>query len=197
MKIFSHFFLALRPHQWLKNFLIFVPLLAAHQINYQNIFLSSLMFLSFSLVASSVYIFNDLIDLVADKAHPRKKLRPFASGKIKVSQGKLFGSLVLALGIAFGFFFINKLFVQLIFAYFVISTLYSLYLKQIIVIDICVLAILYTMRILVGGLVLNIDLSVWLLAFSLFFFFSLAAIKRQAELVDLLKRKKLKSANRG
>lgn len=197
MKFSSSYFLALRPHQWLKNFLIFIPLLAAHQVNYQNIFLSILMFVSFSFVASSVYIFNDIIDVNADKAHPRKKLRPFASGKIKINQGKIFGLLVLATGVIFGFFFINKLFVQLICIYFVISSLYSLFLKQVIVIDICILAILYTMRILVGGLVLNIDLSVWLLAFSLFFFFSLAAIKRQAELVDLLKRKKFKSANRG
>ena len=83
MKIFSHFFSIKTSSMVKKIFLIFVPLLAAHQINYQNIFLSSLMFLSFSLVASSVYIFNDLIDLVADKAHPRKKLGPFASGKLK------------------------------------------------------------------------------------------------------------------
>ena len=197
MKIFYHYFLALRPHQWLKNFLLFIPLIATHQINNEKIFLSVLMFISFSFVASSVYIFNDLIDIAADKTHPRKKLRPFASKKIATNHGKLFGLLVLFFGITFGYYFVSELFVKLILAYFIISTLYSFYFKQLIVIDICILAVLYTMRIIIGGLVLNIELSVWLLVFSLFFFFSLAAIKRQAELVDLLKRKKFKILNRG
>ena len=197
MTIISHYFLALRPHQWLKNFLIFIPLLTAHQIDKTTIFLTTLMFISFNFVASSVYIFNDLIDMSADKAHPRKRFRIFASGKIKSLQGKIFALIILIIGLIFGLFFVNNLFVQLLLTYFMISMLYSIYLKQIIVIDICILAILYTMRIIIGGLVLNIDLSVWLLAFSIFFFFSMAAIKRQAELVDLIKRKKLKSINRG
>ena len=165
MKIFYHYFLALRPHQWLKNFLLFIPLIATHQINNEKIFLSVLMFISFSFVASSVYIFNDLIDIAADKTHPRKKLRPFASKKIATNHGKLFGLLVLFFGITFGYYFISELFVKLILAYFIISTLYSFYFKQLIVIDICILAVLYTMRIIIGGLVLNIDLSVWLLVF--------------------------------
>ena len=108
MRIFYQYFLALRPHQWLKNFLLFIPLIATHQINNEKIFLSMLMFISFSFVASSVYIFNDLIDLASDKTHPRKKFRPFASQKIAKNHGKIFGLLVLFFGLTIGYYFVIK-----------------------------------------------------------------------------------------
>jgi len=187
---------SLRPHQWIKNFLIFIPLLAAHQINKETIILAIQMFVSFSFIASSVYIFNDLIDLKADKSHPRKRYRPFASGKISVSHGKILALFLIVLGTMISLS-ISYSFLVILLIYFLISSAYSIFLKQKIIIDICILAVLYTIRIIAGGVVLNINLSVWLLAFSLFFFFSLAAVKRQAELVDLIKRKKLKSLNRG
>ena len=197
MKKISYYIDSLRPHQWLKNFLIFIPLLAARQIfNEEKIIIAGLMFISFSLVASSVYIFNDLVDLSADRAHPRKRFRPLASKKIEILHGKLLAFFFLIFGIILAFL-ISKTFLNILLIYFLISTVYSLLLKQKIIIDICVLAILYTIRIIAGGIVLNINLSVWLLMFSLFFFFSLAAIKRQAELVDMIKRKKIKTLNRG
>lgn len=196
MEKFLFYIKSLRPHQWIKNFLIFIPLLAAHQINKETIILAILMFVSFNFIASSVYIFNDLIDLKADKAHPRKRYRPFASGKISVSHGKILALFLLVLGTVISLS-ISYSFLVILLIYFLISSAYSIFLKQKIIIDICILAVLYTIRIIAGGVVLNINLSVWLLAFSLFFFFSLAAVKRQAELVDLIKRKKLKTLNRG
>lgn len=196
MKSLLIYFKCLRPHQWLKNFLIFIPFLAAHQINKEVIFVSSLMFISFSLMASSVYVLNDLVDVKADRAHPLKKYRAFASKKISTKRGKFIALLLLILSLMIGLK-VNNLFIVILIFYFLTSNFYSIILKKIIILDICTLAILYTLRIISGGVVLKIDLSVWLLAFSLFFFFSLAAIKRQAELVDLIKRKKLKSINRG
>tara|TARA_Y100000591_G_scaffold305771_1_gene303627 strand:- start:650 stop:1417 length:768 start_codon:yes stop_codon:yes gene_type:complete len=155
-----------------------------------------IIFFSFSLMASSVYIINDIIDLKADRAHPLKRYRIFASGKISLNNGKILAILLFIFSI-FIALNVNKLLIIILVFYFLISNFYSLMLKKIIILDICTLAILYTSRIITGGIVLDIELSVWLLAFSLFFFFSLAAIKRQAELVDLIKRKKLKSLNRG
>ena len=196
MQILSKYFKSLRPHQWLKNFLIFIPLLAAHNINFEIIRMAIIVFFSFSLMASSVYIINDIIDLKADRAHPLKRYRIFASGKISRNNGKILAILLFVFSI-FIALEVSKLLIIILVFYFLISNIYSLILKKIIILDICTLAILYTSRIITGGIVLDITLSVWLLAFSLFFFFSLAAIKRQAELVDLIKRKKLKSLNRG
>ena len=195
MKILSIYFQSLRP-QWLKNFLIFIPLLAAHNMNLEIIKMATIIFFSFSLMASSVYIINDIIDLKADRAHPLKRYRIFASGKISLDNGKILAILLFVISIFIALEVSELLIIILVF-YFLISNIYSLILKKIIILDICTLAILYTSRIITGGIVLDITLSVWLLAFSLFFFFSLAAVKRQAELVDLIKRKKLKSLNRG
>lgn len=187
---------ALRPHQWLKNILVFLPMLAAHKLDGQTLLLSLLAFASFSLVASSVYVLNDLLDLAADRAHPRKKERPFASGKIPIAHGTWMapGLLVLgallAAGIGGGFFLVMA-------AYYLMTTAYSLHLKRLIIIDICVLAGLYTVRIVAGSVATNITLSVWLLAFSVFFFLALAAVKRQAELIDSAKRGNLRASGRG
>jgi 4-hydroxybenzoate polyprenyltransferase/phosphoserine phosphatase len=187
---------ALRPHQWLKNVLVFLPMLAAHQLDEQTFLLSLLAFVSFSLTASSVYVLNDLLDLAADRAHPRKKNRPFASGSIPIAHGTwmAFGLLVLGGLLAVG---IGGNFWLVMVAYFILTTTYSLYLKRRIVIDICVLAGLYTARIVAGGVATGIPLSVWLLAFSVFFFLSLAAVKRQAELIDSAARGELKASGRG
>jgi len=174
---------ALRPHQWLKNILVFVPMLAAHKLTAETLGQSLLAFIAFSLVASSVYVLNDLLDLSADRAHPRKRHRPIASGDISIAHGTWLVPLLLLAGMAFvlplgGSFFLVML------TYFAVTTAYSLYLKRRSVIDICALAGLYTIRIVAGGTATGIPLSVWLLAFSIFLFFALAAIKRLAELVD-------------
>jgi 4-hydroxybenzoate polyprenyltransferase/phosphoserine phosphatase len=186
---------AIRPHQWMKNALVFLPMLAAHQINGASLFASLLAFIAFSLVASSVYVLNDLLDLDADRAHPRKRLRPFAAGSIPIASGTWMATGLLGLGAVIAAF-LGPAFFAVMVGYYALTTGYSLYLKRRIVVDICVLAGLYTVRIVAGGAATGIPLSVWLLAFSIFFFLSLAAVKRQAELVDNVKQGKLKASGR-
>ena len=187
---------ALRPHQWLKNLLVFLPMLAAHQLDGSTLLQSCLAFACFSLVASSVYVLNDLLDLAADRAHPRKKDRPFASGRIPIAHGTWMAAGLLILG-ALPAIGIGGDFLLVMLGYYLLTTAYSLDLKRRIVIDICVLAGLYTTRIIAGGVATGISLSVWFLAFSVFFFLSLAAVKRQAELVDNATRGVLEANGRG
>lgn len=186
---------ALRPYQWLKNTLVFLPMLAAHKITALYFFESLKAFIAFSLISSSVYVINDLLDLGADRSHPRKKSRPFASGSIPISHGIVIAPLLFILGISVALF-INKSFLIIIFTYYILTSAYSLVLKRKIIIDICTLAGLYTVRIVGGGAATQIGISFWLLGFSIFIFLSLAAVKRQAELVDLRERGILKSAGR-
>lgn len=193
---FKCYLRALRPHQWMKNLLVFLPMLAAHQFTPQVLLLSVLAFISFSLVASSVYVLNDLLDLSADRAHPRKRLRPFASGAIPISSGSWMAAGLLLGGAVIASFVGMEFFLVMV-AYYALTTGYSLYLKRQLVIDICVLAGLYTTRIVAGGAATGLELSVWLLAFSMFLFLSLAAVKRQAELVDFAARGKLSASGRG
>ena len=187
---------ALRPYQWLKNVLVFVPILTSHKVNAESFLSSVSAFIAFSLVASSVYVLNDLLDLESDRIHPRKRNRPFASGKVPIAHGSLlvFGPISLGLIISAQ---LGWEFLLVMLCYTLITTTYSLYFKRLVVFDVCLLALLYTTRILAGGIATDITLSVWLLAFSIFFFFSLAAVKRQAELVDLAKRKHLSATGRG
>lgn len=186
---------ALRPHQWVKNALVFLPMLAAHQLTPLTLLQSGLAFLAFSLVASSVYVLNDLLDLAADRAHPRKRHRPFASGAIPLAHGSgMAGGLMLG-GLAVSLL-LGWAFTAVMLVYCVATTAYSVRLKRMVLIDIAVLAGLYTIRLLAGGAATGIPLSVWLLAFSIFLFFSLAAVKRQAELVDNARSGRLTAAGR-
>lgn len=187
---------ALRPHQWLKNILVFLPMLAAHQLDAVTFMQSLLAFVSFSLIASSVYVVNDLLDLNADRAHPRKRFRPFAAGSIPIEHGSVMALGLLLAGAAIAMP-LGVVFLGVIALYYAMTTAYSLYFKRRIVVDICLLAGLYTIRMVAGGFATGIPLSVWLLAFSIFFFFSLAAVKRQAELVDSAKRQQLTAKGRG
>jgi 4-hydroxybenzoate polyprenyltransferase len=157
---------------------------------------SILAFISFSLVASSVYVLNDLLDLAVDRSHPRKCDRPFASGSIPIAHG----SWMVLLLILAGFFTAISLsfeFVLVMVCYYIITTAYSIKLKRLIIMDICTLALLYTARIIAGATATSTSLSVWLMAFSIFFFFSLATVKRQAELVDGVARGMLSLHGRG
>lgn len=187
---------ALRPHQWLKNTLVFLPMLAAHQLTAATLVQSLSAFVAFNLVASSAYMVNDLLDLAADRVHPRKCRRPFASGSIPIAHGTWMAP-ALALAGAIIAAFLGWPFAVIMLAYYAVTMAYSLTLKRRLVIDICVLAGLYTTRIVAGGAATGISLSVWLLAFSIFFFFSLAAVKRQAELVDNARRGSANASGRG
>jgi 4-hydroxybenzoate polyprenyltransferase len=171
-------------------------MLAAHRLN-SDTFLSSLIaFICFSLFASSVYVLNDLLDLSADRAHPRKKMRPFASGSMPIVHGTSLAVGLIILGVLLSVSISNQFLVAMA-TYFLLTTTYSLFFKRQIVIDICLLAGLYTARIIVGGIANDIPLSIWLITFSVFFFLSLATVKRQAELLDYFKNGKLKVSGRG
>ncbi len=187
---------ALRPHHWLKNALVFVPMTAAHALSSKVFWQTALTFVSFSLIASCVYVFNDLLDLAADRAHPRKRMRPLASGDLSIVHGSFMVPTLLLLGLTCAAMLGWPLFLMVL-GYFVATSAYSLVFKRRMVIDICVLAGLYTMRILAGGAATGIPLSVWLLAFSIFFFFSLAAVKRYAELVNIIPYGQIEAHGRG
>ena len=187
---------ALRPQQWLKNLLVFIPMLAGHQINAETVLQSILAFIAFCCVASSVYVLNDLLDLSADRTHPTKCNRPFASGAIPIAHSIWLAPGPLILGLLTAMFLGGQFF-AVMFIYYLLTLAYSMWLKRIVVIDICVLAGLYTLRILAGSAATSITVSDWLREFSLFFFFTLAAVKRQAELVDCAATGKSSAAGRG
>jgi len=192
----STYLKAVRPHQWLKNILVFLPAFAAHQLESSVLLESLIAFLAFSFIASSVYVTNDLLDLNADRAHPRKCNRPFACGAIPIHHGGLLALCLFLIGIITALL-LEPVFLFSLLVYYLLTSTYSLILKRRTIVDICTLAGLYTMRIIGGGLATNIELSFWLLAFSIFIFLSLACIKRQAELVDLKERGFLQATGRG
>ncbi len=188
---------ALRLHQWLKNCLLFVPLLAAHQLADGDAWISLLWaFFAFSLCASSVYIVNDLLDLESDRQHPRKVKRPFASGALPIYKGAVLAPMLVFLSCGVGIY-VGSDFLQWLFIYFVLTCIYSVKLKQLVLVDCMTLAILYTLRIVAGAAAVNSLISFWLLAFSVFLFLSLAFIKRFAELQVQLLQGKHKAHGRG
>ena len=186
----------IRPYQWVKNILVFIPMLMAHQLTINNFILSIKAFIIFSLIASSIYVINDIVDVESDKKHPYKKYRPLAAGLINIDQCKI---LIFLLLLLCGLFMIttNVNFFLLIISYFIISNLYTFILKRYVYIDLLILAILYTLRIISGGLITDISVSIWLLSFSIFFFISLASVKRQIELLNYKKLNKKEISGRG
>jgi 4-hydroxybenzoate polyprenyltransferase len=180
----TEFLRALRPHQWLKNLLVFLPLLAGHAWFDAEAWQASIRaFVGFCMAASSVYLFNDLLDLDADRLHPRKKTRPIAQGSISIPHAFALACLLVSAAFLIGPF--TWPYQLCLVVYLVASAFYSLSAKKVLALDIVLLAFLYTLRIVAGGLATGIEPSSWLLMFSGFFFFSLAAGKRYAELVHL------------
>ena len=176
---------ALRVHQWLKNLLVFVPLAMAHRsLDPDLLFRTCVAFVAFGLVASSVYLVNDLIDLPADRRHPHKRERPFASGELSPFWGLVSSPVLCGLGFLTGAL-LPLPFVAVLAAYFVSNLVYSLWLKQVPVLDVIVLAGFYIARIMGGSAAIAVWPSPWLLAFSTFLFVSLALVKRYGELVTL------------
>tara|TARA_Y100000588_G_C14273814_1_gene933458 strand:- start:308 stop:1756 length:1449 start_codon:yes stop_codon:yes gene_type:complete len=178
------YFKVLRFHQWVKNVLIFSPIIMAHCLDVVLVGKGVIAFIAFSFTASSGYVLNDLFDLAADRQHPRKKTRPIASGDARIHLSSLLALALLMFGLLLAASLSIEFFIIII-VYFLFTITYSMTLKRKIILDIFMLAGLYTMRIVAGGLASNIELSFWLIAFSTFFFFALAAMKRQAELIDL------------
>jgi 4-hydroxybenzoate polyprenyltransferase len=171
---------AVRPHQWAKNLLVFVPILTAGAMgDIAGWGAASLMFVAFSCAASGGYLVNDLCDLAADRRHPRKRNRPFASGVLPLHIG-LIASPLLWL-VAFGLSAATGS-LPVILLYILASTAYSVYLKSQPLVDVFALAALYTLRLFGGGEATGYRVSLWLLAFSSFMFLSLALVKRVSEL---------------
>ena len=188
---------AIRVHQWLKNLLLFVPLLAAHQIdNAQSLGLLVIAFLSFSLCASSVYITNDLLDLESDRNHPRKRFRPFATAKLSVLHGVFAAPFLITTSFLLGAV-VGSNFLIVLLVYLFLTVTYSFSLKLLVLVDCLTLAILYTMRIIAGAAAVSVSLSFWLLAFSIFIFLSLALVKRYAELLVQSREGKNSAHGRG
>jgi 4-hydroxybenzoate polyprenyltransferase/phosphoserine phosphatase len=190
---------ALRFHQWLKNLLIFVPLLASHQFtNPDQVLRGIVAFVLFGMCASSVYLLNDMFDLEDDRHHPTKRNRPLASGALRIKEGLLVCAGLLAGAFGIAAWLMPWMFVASLGAYYALTLAYSLVLKQVMLVDVVVLAMLYTQRIIAGTFVFATAPTFWLLAFSMFIFLSLALVKRYAELRDARsKGKKGKARGRG
>ena len=188
---------ALRLHQWVKNVLMFVPIVLAHQIFDLNK-LSTLViaFMAFNISASSVYVLNDLLDLAADRQHPRKKLRPFASGDLPISHGFVIWPVLVCAGFGLAFY-ASSAFALVLVGYYALTLAYSFDLKRRALVDVFSLASLYTLRIIAGAVAASVLLSPWLLGFSVFIFLSLAIVKRVAELHSVRERGLSDIAGRG
>ena len=206
---------AIRMHQWAKNVLVFVPALLAHDFSQRTLLISLMAFLSLSFCASATYIINDLLDIEADRRHPRKRLRPFASGDLSPIAG---------VGVVAGFFAISLTLALLLpriggllpgpvmeratldgpdgfvvwLGIYTVSTLaYSFALKRMMLVDVLVLSGLYTVRLLAGAGATGVGMSEWLAAFSIFFFLSLAFVKRFSELELMRASGRDKATGRG
>jgi len=173
----------MRPHQWAKNLLLFVALIGAHMVSQgPRLLACCLAFLAFSACASAIYILNDLTDLEADRRHPTKCRRPLASGALSIPTGLVLLGLLLGGSFTLSLAALPLLFTGSMVLYLILTTWYSLHLKREPIVDVFVLAGLYTLRIVAGGLAATVPVSGWLLAFAIFFFISLALAKRYAEL---------------
>ncbi len=187
---------AMRCHQWLKNILIFSPMLLAHRFSdVSAVVQSTLAFFAFSFAASSIYVLNDLFDLSADQHHPRKCKRPFAAGDLAIMRG---AALIPVLAfLSFGLcFFLPPLFLYTLLSYYLITTLYSWRIKQLAVADVLTLAVLYSMRIVAGSAATGTPVSAWFIEFAIFLFLSLALVKRLSELKEMEETPDADSARR-
>lgn len=172
----------LRPHQWMKNALLAVPLILSFSFTWEAVGSVALAFLLFSLLASATYLFNDLMDLPNDRVHPKKKERPLASGRLPIARGVTWGLLLGA-----GSFLVSALVLPLAFTltmgvYLLATLAYTFVLKRVPLADVFMLGVLFTLRVVAGALLLDVPLTMWLLSFSFMVFLSLAILKRVSEL---------------
>jgi 4-hydroxybenzoate polyprenyltransferase/phosphoserine phosphatase len=187
---------ALRGHHWAKNLLLFLPLALSHNLAVEPIVRTLVGFVLYGGCASGLYILNDLLDLHSDREHPWKKTRPFAAGNISIPQGLLASLILLSLSLGLGFL-LDVQFGAALLSYSTLTMLYSLYLKKIALLDVFVLSSFYSFRILAGALISGTQLSQWFLAFSMFFFLSLAMAKRYSELLHASNLVKAGNSGRG
>jgi 4-hydroxybenzoate polyprenyltransferase len=188
-------FAALRPYQWVKNLFTLVPLLASGDFTNPVAWRGSLAIMAgFCATASAVYVINDLADLAADRAHPRKRFRPFANGRLPLAAGLAMVPMLLVVGAALG---VASGGGQVLALYAALSLAYTVRLKEQPLVDVFVLATLYTIRLFGGGEASGHPVSIWLLGFSSFLFLSLALVKRVSELHRLHLAAQRKSERRG
>lgn len=182
--VVTEYLRALRPHQWVKNALVLVAPVAAHAVDPVSYLWAAGAFVVMSLVASAGYVLNDIVDVDHDREHPSKRQRPLAAGKVRVVPMAAVGSTLAAVGVAASFLMSVGMGACVV-LYLVLAVAYSLRLKRAIIIDVIVLASLYVIRVVAGGVAVAIPVSPWLLAFSLFTFVSLAIVKRRTELANV------------
>ena len=188
----------IRVYQWIKNILLFLPFILAHKLfNTEIIANVAISFVSFSALASFVYILNDLMDLEADRIHPRKKFRPLASGKITLFRAFQLLPLLLIVSFGLSLIFLPISFTFILISYALTNIIYSIYAKKIMVLDIIILSSFYSIRIIAGAIAAGVIISPWLIEFSIFFFFSLAALKRFSELLNLKEHNQTSAKRRG
>lgn len=176
---------ALRPHQWAKNALLLLPILLAHRIaDVEHIARVAVAIATFCGVASGTYLLNDVMDVDADRRHPTKRRRPFASGALPLALGFSLGPMLIAFSLGASWLLLPGACTLMLLGYALLTTGYTFYFKEMLLLDVMVLAGLYTHRILAGGVAAEVPVSPWLLAFSAFFFLSLALAKRYVEITD-------------
>jgi 4-hydroxybenzoate polyprenyltransferase len=195
--LFRAFVSAIRVHQWVKNLLIFVPILTSHRFLHADLLLQAVIaFFAMSLCASSVYVVNDLADIDADREHPSKRQRPLASGRLPIPAALLAAPALFGLGVALSLFLAPTA-TAILCLYTLVSTLYTFLLKKKLLADVITLSLLYTLRIIEGGAATSLLVSPWLFAFSLFTFMSLAFTKRVTEMIRLSATGQHGAAGRG
>ena len=187
---------AIRIHQWAKNILLFVPLLLSHKLRPEAIGAVIAAFFCFSFMASANYIFNDLLDIESDRRHPVKRFRPFAAGDLPVAGGAALALALIVVSLAL-LPVLPHQFLLWLAVYIASTAAYSLYFKQVALVDVLVLSGLYTLRLLAGGAATRTEISPWLAALSIFLFLSLAMVKRFSELENLRERGASETHGRG
>jgi 4-hydroxybenzoate polyprenyltransferase len=188
---------ALRVHQWVKNLILLLPLALAHQIaDPKRFFAVILGMLAFSLISSTSYIINDLLDVEVDRRHPAKRERPFACGALSLAHGLTLASVCLV-GAVITASFLGSNFLRLLIIYLAVAVGYSISFKRVVLFDVFILASMYTLRVLAGGAAASVEVSQWMLAFSMFFFLGLAFVKRYSELRRLSSSDEQETPGRG
>ena len=174
---------ALRVHQWSKNVLLFVPLLLSHRFtDAERVASGVFAIMAFCLAASAVYLINDLVDLEGDRQHPQKRRRPLAAGLLSIPAALVIAAVAMAGSVALSLALVSGRFAGMLVLYVATTLAYSFWLKRVAVLDVLLLAGLYTLRVVAGAIATDVRVSPWFLAFSLFFFLSLAFLKRYTEL---------------
>ena len=187
---------ALRIHQWVKNLLLFVPLLASHRIMETPLLLDGLLaFIAFGVCASSVYLLNDFLDLPDDRQHPVKCKRPLAAGSLPVLHALFLMPVLLVGGFVLALWLLPIQFAGVLAAYYILTLAYSLWLKRIVMLDVVILAMLYIVRVVAGAAAMSLTVTFWILTFCMFIFLSLAFVKRYTELCDDRQRGKTENSS--